>query len=515
MSQRWDVDELVRQFTLLPEEINFIGINSTHNQLGKAVLLKWFQYEKRFPESKAKVSKEIIEYVGKQLSIEADSFKDYQWDGRTIKEHRRQIREWLGFHPATVDDQKRLSEWLEEEVLPEEHRREHLAQRAYQRLSESQIEPPTEGRMARLVRSALYQYEQSFFENTAAHLPELGKKKLLQLIYRKAELKEETEIEEMEEDSSNHYLFHELKSGPGEARVRNIKKVAERLNVLQEVKLPPDLFQNIPLRFLRQYQQQAAVESISHLQRRDKNAQTYTLLASFCWVRQRAITDQLVDLFIKILNDIALRAEERVKREILMDFIQVEGKQQLLFRLAEAMLENPDGIIRETLYPVVSEEQLHSIVEEAKSKGVYQKSVQFQISASYTHHYRQMLPPLFEVLTFRSNNDQYKPLIEALEVVAMYLQEKDPFYPQEQAVPMEGVIQKQWQNWIYQNDQKGQRRVRRVRYELCVLQSLREKLRCKEIWVEGADRYRNPDEDVPADFNEKRKEYYVSLSLPL
>jgi hypothetical protein len=41
------------------------------------------------------------------------------------------------------------------------------------------------------------------------------------------------------------------------------------------------------------------------------------------------------------------------------------------------------------------------------------------------------------------------------------------------------------------------------------------KLRCKEIWVAGADRARNPDEGVPADFSEKRDEYYESLTLPL
>ncbi|MCP4360514.1 MAG: hypothetical protein GY796_21105 [Chloroflexi bacterium] len=41
-----------------------------------------------------------------------------------------------------------------------------------------------------------------------------------------------------------------------------------------------------------------------------------------------------------------MRAKKRVERELLADFIRVNGKQQLLYRLAEAMLENPDGIIR-------------------------------------------------------------------------------------------------------------------------------------------------------------------------
>ena len=33
-----------------------------------------------------------------------------------------------------------------------------------------------------------------------------------------------------------------------------------------------------------------------------------------------------------------------IEKFIETDFIRVNGKQQLLFRLAEAMLENPDGI---------------------------------------------------------------------------------------------------------------------------------------------------------------------------
>lgn len=44
------------------------------------------------------------------------------------------------------------------------------------------------------------------------------------------------------------------------------------------------------------------------------------------------------------------------------------------------------------------------------------------------------------------------------------------------------------------------------------MQALREGLRCKEIWVEGADRYRNPDADLPADFEIRRDEYYQALS---
>lgn len=48
---------------------------------------------------------------------------------------------------------------------------------------------------------------------------------------------------------------------------------------------------------------------------------------------------------------------------------------------------------------------------------------------------------------------------------------------------------------------------------MAVLEALREQLRCKEIWVVGANWYRNPDEDLPADFEANRDEYYKALNL--
>jgi hypothetical protein len=39
-------------------------------------------------------------------------------------------------------------------------------------------------------------------------------------------------------------------------------------------------------------------------------------------------------------------------------------------------------------------------------------------------------------------------------------------------------------------------------------------VRCKEVWVEGAARFCNPDEDLPQDFDVKRAAYYEALAQP-
>jgi hypothetical protein len=65
-----------------------------------------------------------------------------------------------------------------------------------------------------------------------------------------------------------------------------------------------------------------------------------------------------------------------------------------------------------------------------------------------------------------------------------------------------------WQSVAVSTGENGEPQIDRVAYELGVLQTVRDKLRCKEIWVDGAKRYRNPDEDLPQDFEAKRATYY-------
>ncbi|MFO1419538.1 MAG: Tn3 family transposase [Candidatus Competibacteraceae bacterium] len=79
----------------------------------------------------------------------------------------------------------------------------------------------------------------------------------------------------------------------------------------------------------------------------------------------------------------------------------------------------------------------------------------------------------------------------------------------------DGVVRGLWRDAVVEKDAAGRDRINRVTYEIAVLEALREQLRCKEIWVVGAHRYRNPDEDLPADFDRNRKEYYQALNLPL
>jgi hypothetical protein len=227
-------------------------------------------------------------------------------------------------------------------------------------------------------------------------------------------------------------------------------------------------------------------------------------------------TDDLIDLLIENNHHIGARAEHRVDRELLDDLKRVTGKQNLLFEVAGAALEKPDGIVRDVVFPVVGEQTLRDLVKEAKATGpTYRITLRTVIRNSYKGYYRRTVPQILRCLEFRSNNEHHRPILQALELLKRYADSKLQTFPPEEVVPIDDIVRGLWRDAVVEKDDKGRQRINRITYEICVLEALREKLRCKEVWVVSANRYRNPDEDLPADFEAHRTPYYQALRLPL
>jgi hypothetical protein len=124
-----------------------------------------------------------------------------------------------------------------------------------------------------------------------------------------------------------------------------------------------------------------------------------------------------------------------------------------------------------------------------------------------------MLTPLLAALEVRSNNATHRPVIEALDLLRRFAHRPGTvrFYALDDHVPLDGVVPVDWREAAVDGDG----RVERVPYELCVLRALREGLRRRELWVVGAQRWGNPDDDLPADFELHREVHYSALRQPL
>ncbi|MEV0352335.1 DUF4158 domain-containing protein [Nonomuraea sp. NPDC050680] len=64
-----------------------------------------------------------------QVKVDAQLFAAYDWSGRTIKNHRAQIREFHGFREPTAGDEDKLADWLATKICPVEMSRDRLPAR--------------------------------------------------------------------------------------------------------------------------------------------------------------------------------------------------------------------------------------------------------------------------------------------------------------------------------------------------------------------------------------------------
>jgi hypothetical protein len=193
----------------------------------------------------------------------------------------------------------------------------------------------------------------------------------------------------------------------------------------------------------------------------------------------------------------------------------VRGKARILFRVVEAASGSPEGVVRDVIFPVIGTQTFEALVQEARALGTPEsRRVYTAVHASYGSYYRRMMPKLLAALRFRSNNGTHRPLLDALGAIRQGEGEGRQFFKADE-VTIEGVIRPKWRDIVLEDAPGGGQRVNRINYEICVLlQTLRERLRCKEIWVVGSGRFRNPDADLPVDFAELRAECYEGLSLP-
>ncbi|MFD3734585.1 DUF4158 domain-containing protein [Streptomyces sp. NPDC058632] len=226
-----------------------------------------------------------------------------------------------------------------------------------------------------------------------------------------------------------------------------------------------------------------------------------TLLATLCHVRQTEITDSLVDLFIQLVLKINTRAERKVEKEPGAELKKVRGKEAMLLRVAEAALSEPSGTVRRVIFPAVGgEKTLKALAAEAAANEArYKARVRTVLRSSYSAHWRRMLSPLLRALELKCDNTAYRPVMDAIDPLKRYLEQplkEGAFFDPAETVPLEGVVPEQWRAAAV--DDKG--RVERIPCELCVLVSLRDALRRREIRVAGANRWRNPEDDLPAGF---------------
>ncbi|WP_417904839.1 hypothetical protein [Candidatus Tisiphia endosymbiont of Micropterix aruncella] len=313
------------------------------------------------------------------------------------------------------------------------------------------LEPFKPKQLDRYISTACYRFEQQFFADIFKQLSTATIESMDRLLDDINDLDDEeaTELtndgnigdqQDVEARRLEQIKLKQLKKNIAGAKLKNVGFEIDKIQRLRMLNLPSSF--SLSSRKLKQKYYMRIFAAIPSDIKAYKPQTLYASMAIFCYFRSALLTDDLVDTLIQLIHKMRLFAEISINKNILSEVKCVNGKFDILYTLADTALENPAGIIKDTIYPKVSEETLSNLAKELISNKDtwYQHQVQKKIYSLYSHAHRRVLLMLLEIFVFHTNNPDYQEIVQAIEFIKKNKQIKDKYYVDSKVVPAIGAI---------------------------------------------------------------------------
>ena len=471
-------------------------LRSDSCRLGFAILLLACRLLGYIPRSAAEIPARVIQSVAKQLGIPPETFGAYRWKGAVWRTHLLKVRRLLGLRAFEVRDGRKIRARLIARGYTVN--RQEMVQHAIIECRHFGLELPQESELLRLARSARERAYDRLCNEIAGRVPPDVQAKM---------------DKSLESADSANSLFDLLKSPARRPGKATLIDEARKLALLQEFGLSKELvFAGVSERVFRLLKRRAQAED-AHEMSRHGPTRRITLLAAFLCGRGQEATDQVVSLFLDVIRKVEKRGEQALTQEMLANLGSAYNGKRLIHSLVKAADQRRSVPAWDLLLDVVGPKKLQVILAELDSKDVPFEQAKAQRIQQKFRGYRQMVAPLLKCLKFRASSPRQEPLLKGLTIIQRYAGSKQSYLPAAETIPRE-LLTKPWRSLVEKKTENHGTRLVRTAFELCVLSKLEKALKCKEIWVEGAYRFRDPSQDLPADWESRRGEDYRRLALP-
>lgn len=331
---------------------------SKNNQLTFGIILAYFKVHTQFPSDKTNIiSTQLVLAVAQQLAI--DPIKHFgliEWKSRTLERYRQEIRKYLGYRISTVHDGTHIINYLVNQLIPQHLPESVLLEQLRMYFVKNKIEIVSSKQLEYYISSATQKFEQQFIRKIFNHLTQ----EQLVLIDLMLETDSTIENEVIE--------LSELKKDIAGAKIKNIQGAIDKINLLQQIKLPESIVDSVNRKFLLKYYERVMAFVPSNI--KDFAPMTkYVTMAVFCHIRLKLILDSLTDTMIKLLKKLKSSAKKYVDNYILQEVKRVDGKFDILGKLAVLNVENPKSVIEDKIYPTVSKAKLKEVIVDLQHRG--------------------------------------------------------------------------------------------------------------------------------------------------
>ena len=297
--------------TLDTEELKLVHTNNTDkNRLIFAVMLKFFQLKGRFPTKKDTIEPLLLYALAKQLQTSHVFFESYHLETRSAKRFRSKIRGFLGFKIATLSDADTLITWLIEQTKKAPHTLPQYRDKANEFFMMNKLEPFTPERTDRYIRSAIHRFEKQFFADISKQLSPKSVKLVNDLLCEDAK----TNGSKKDNILDDEITLRRLKADVAGIKLKHVAFEIKKLNFIRSIPIPSSLFDNTPRKLIKKYYQRIMAASPSNILEFVPDARAASM-ACFVYIRSQLLTDDIADLFIKLIHNMKSSAEVHVNKK--------------------------------------------------------------------------------------------------------------------------------------------------------------------------------------------------------
>ncbi|MED1515703.1 DUF4158 domain-containing protein, partial [Bacillus paranthracis] len=487
--------ELGSYYTLSPHDIEIIKRHRRdHNKLGFALQLCVLRFPGWTLSDVQHIPDCVVNYIAKQLQINAKEIHIYAEREQTKHEHLEEIRREYGFQNFTIREYRVVSQVLLQYAL-ENGNALHLIQIAIEELKKRKVILPAMTTIERMVWEVRRRAEEKIFRLLNSSLATEHIQKLNRLLLPM-------------EDSTKTYLAW-LREIPSSHSPDSFLKVVEKLEYIRNLQLQIDTKTLHPNR-LRQLSKIGSRYE-PHSFRRFDDSKKHAILVVYLLELIQDLTDQAFEIHDRQIMSLLSKGRKAQEERQKQNGKSINEKVVHFANLGEALIKARDEgtdpyIVLEMIMPW---EKLVQSVEEAKQLARPIDYDYLDLLEKKFYTLRKYTPLLLKSFEFHSTKSA-EPLIRAIHTVREMNETGKRKVPE--GAPLD-FVSNRWQKHVYDEDGT----INRHYYEMAVLTELRNSIRSGNISISGSRQHKDFDEYLVSkeEWNEiqpETSELAVSLS---
>lgn len=441
-----------------------------HIQLGYAVQLCLLRYPGFIPTDILAIPLDIVEFIAKQISVDAVELLSFVSRPTTLREHRQEIKQRFGFTKYSNKIESKLIEILAD--YAEKNRSvSDMLHLLLDYLRKQSVIIPAISYLESIVWAAKEDADQQ------------AQDKLLSLLNDK-------QLDQLQILLFSHELhgltnLGWLKSATKKATAKTFQTVDDKLLFLLQFSFIPAELPISPLK-QREYVSLAQTYEASSLRELNRNKRQAILI---CYIhnKRKQLTDEAIHIHLALMASNIKHSKKKLEELIkqkkkafktsVKRFVEVG---ELLIQAKEEQLD-PFELIQQQWNWL----EFVSDIEEAKQLKSSTELDYLDFLENKYNYIRTYSKRLLRNFTFQSV-DSARSLIDGIKSFQIYLDSKTRVLPQ--TIPTD-FLSERWKKQVFNSD--GQ--IIRKYYELALLDTLNHQIRAGNVAVDGSQRYKSFD----------------------